>query len=43
MKSAIRLLAMFGLVLGLAACQTVQGAGRDIQRAGEAMEDAVDG
>lgn len=28
--------------LGLAACETVQGAGRDIQSAGQALERAVE-
>ncbi|WP_080455658.1 entericidin A/B family lipoprotein [Roseovarius sp. A-2] len=27
---------------GLAACETVQGAGRDLQNAGQAMEQAVE-
>ncbi|MBE0453646.1 entericidin A/B family lipoprotein [Roseovarius autotrophicus] len=36
-------LAMIGLVacMTLAACQTVQGAGRDIETAGKALEKAV--
>lgn len=28
--------------VNLTACQTIQGAGRDIQNAGEALESAVD-
>jgi len=28
--------------LTLSACQTIQGAGRDIERAGESLERAVD-
>ncbi|MEX0645289.1 MAG: entericidin A/B family lipoprotein [Parvularculaceae bacterium] len=27
----------------LAACETIQGVGRDVTNAGEALEDAVDG
>lgn len=42
MKNAARLFAALILAAGLAACQTIQGAGRDIQNAGEAIEDAVD-
>jgi predicted small secreted protein len=35
---------MIGLLacMGLAACETVQGAGRDLQNAGQAMEDSVE-
>ncbi len=37
-------LVLIGLLActGLAACETVQGAGRDIQNAGQAMENAVE-
>lgn len=42
MKSLITLIVAVTSLVSLAACQTVQGAGRDIQRAGQAMEDAVD-
>lgn len=42
MKSILTaLLAGLGL-LALTACNTIQGAGRDITRAGEALEEAVD-
>lgn len=42
MKSILAaLLAGLSLVV-LTACNTIQGAGRDITRAGEALEDAVD-
>jgi len=42
MKSILAaLLAGLSLVI-LTACNTIQGAGRDITRAGEALEDAVD-
>ncbi|MGP1274374.1 MULTISPECIES: entericidin A/B family lipoprotein [Glycocaulis] len=30
------------MVFALAACNTVQGAGRDVQEAGDAIEDAAD-
>lgn len=30
------------LVMGLAACNTINGFGRDVQRAGEKIEDASD-
>ncbi len=35
---------VIGLVasMGLAACETVQGAGRDIQKAGQTLEKAVE-
>ena len=42
MKSLFTLIVTALSLISLAACQTVQGAGRDIQRAGEALEDAVD-
>ncbi|MBY0423279.1 MAG: entericidin A/B family lipoprotein [Parvularculaceae bacterium] len=35
------LLLAFSLLLS--ACETIKGAGRDITKAGEAIEDAVDG
>lgn len=31
------------LVLGLAACNTVKGAGRDVQSVGQASQDAING
>ena len=34
--------AMVAAGLVLSACETIKGAGRDITRAGEAIEDAVD-
>jgi predicted small secreted protein len=39
-----KILAIFALStsLALAACNTVEGAGEDIQSAGEAVEDAAD-
>lgn len=35
------LLLAAGLVLSLSACNTVQGAGKDIKKAGEKIEDAA--
>ena len=40
MKAAATLLAP-SLALGLAGCNTVRGAGQDIQKAGSAIEDAA--
>lgn len=39
----MRILALF-LALGLfvSACETIKGAGRDIENAGEAIDDALD-
>ena len=43
----MRKASLIGLFLAaasfLGACETIKGAGRDITRAGEAIEDAVDG
>jgi predicted small secreted protein len=37
------MLAMLGVVgLGLSACNTLEGAGRDIENTGEAVQDAAD-
>ena len=33
---------LFGSSLLVAACNTVEGAGKDVQSAGEAVEDAAD-
>ncbi len=33
---------MFAAVAFLAACETVKGVGRDVENAGEAIDDAVD-
>lgn len=42
MREILQLLSLAVMVFILAACNTVQGAGRDVQRAGEAIEDAAD-
>lgn len=36
------LVILFAACLFLAACETVKGVGRDIENAGEAMDEAVD-
>ena len=36
-----RLFPVLGLVLGLAACETAKGAGKDIERAGQAISGAA--
>ncbi len=33
---------MFGSSMALAACNTVEGAGKDVESAGEAVQDAAD-
>ena len=38
----LTLLSLTVLGLGLTACNTVEGAGRDIERGGEAVQDAAD-
>lgn len=40
-KFSLPALVLFG-ALGLAACETVEGAGRDIEDAGEAIQDAAE-
>ena len=37
------LLAIFTVSFFLASCETVKGVGRDIEGAGEAIDDAIDG
>jgi len=39
----VMLIACAGASLSLTACNTVEGAGKDIQGLGEAVEDAADG
>ena len=43
MKRLLAVLAALLTVLALAGCNTIQGAGRDIQKAGEKIEDAAKG
>ena len=42
MKRLVALMALAGFVLGLAACNTVAGAGADVKAAGGAVEKAAD-
>lgn len=42
MKATFIASGLTAILLILAACNTVQGAGRDIQQTGEAIEDAAD-
>lgn len=41
MRRAIVLSLVFGLMALLTACETVKGVGRDLSKAGEAIEDAA--
>ena len=41
MKRAIAMGLVLGLLLVLTGCETVKGVGKDITKAGEAMEEAV--
>ncbi len=40
-RSALTGLAILGAVLALSACETTKGAGRDIQKAGQAISGAA--
>lgn len=42
MRETLQILSVAVMVFALAACNTIQGAGRDVQRTGEAIEDAAD-
>ena len=42
LKRIAALLALSGIVLGVAGCNTVEGAGRDIKATGNAIEKAAD-
>lgn len=37
----IRVAVLLSLVLALAACETTKGLGRDVQNAGEALDEAI--
>ena len=37
----LRVVILLSAVLALAACETTKGIGRDVQNAGEALDDAV--
>ena len=43
LKRIAALMALAGLALGLAACNTVEGAGKDVKATGNAIEKAADG
>ena len=42
LKRIVALLMLAGIVLGVASCNTVEGAGRDIKATGNAIEKAAD-
>ncbi|MFC4725483.1 entericidin A/B family lipoprotein [Glycocaulis abyssi] len=42
MRETLQIMSVAIMIFVLAACNTIQGAGRDIQRGGEAIEDAAD-
>ena len=42
MKKLIALMALAGIVVGVAACNTIEGAGKDVKAAGSAVEKAAD-
>jgi entericidin B len=42
MSEGLKKIAVLGLVLALAACNTVQGAGKDVESIGKAGERAID-
>jgi entericidin B len=42
MKLVLLLVVVFGMGASMAACNTVHGAGKDTERAGEKMQDAAD-
>ena len=42
LKKSAALLAALAMVMGLAACNTVKGAGKDVEKAGEGIQNAAD-
>jgi predicted small secreted protein len=42
LKKLVGLVSLIGLVLGLAACNTMEGVGQDVQAGGKAIEKAAD-
>jgi predicted small secreted protein len=42
MKNVAALVVLAGLALGLAACNTIQGVGKDVKATGTAIEKAAD-
>ena len=43
LKRVIALIAIAGVALGIAACNTIEGAGKDVKAAGGAVEKAATG
>jgi predicted small secreted protein len=41
MKKFVSILLLASFVLALSACNTIEGVGKDVQKAGEAVEDAA--
>ena len=41
-RKLVALLSLFGVALALAACNTVEGAGKDVKATGTAIEKAAD-
>lgn len=42
LKKLVTLIALIGFALGLAACNTMEGVGQDVQSGGKAIEKAAD-
>ncbi|MDO5086317.1 MAG: entericidin A/B family lipoprotein [Comamonadaceae bacterium] len=42
LKKSAALLAALAMVAGLTACNTVQGAGKDVEKAGEGIQNAAE-
>ena len=40
MKTSLKLALFAAIVLGLSACNTIRGIGKDVQKAGEVVEEA---
>jgi predicted small secreted protein len=41
MKKLVSILLLVSFALSLSACNTIEGVGKDVQKAGEAVEDAA--
>lgn len=41
MKKIISIMCLVGMSVGLSACNTIQGAGKDVERGGEKVQDAA--
>ena len=42
MKKLVALMALVGIVVAVAGCNTIEGAGKDVKAAGSAVEKAAD-